>query len=152
MFIQHLEPLSYIQILLPLVLLRFWCLLQSHTTIYTIIIILKQVVRGISAIEGTTNNEIVIKISPKPLLSLTWNTEVRIQPICYSNLLGISSTARVPFLRQRCKTKWFVDNCTVLLQTRNSTRREAGDEWRSIHRFVCFLEFEYVIVTFAQSK
>ena len=84
MFIQHLESLRYIQVLLTLILLRVCYLSESHK----MIVILKQVVRGISAIEGTTNNEIVIKISPKPLLSLTWNTEVRIQLICYSNLSG----------------------------------------------------------------
>ena len=89
----------------------------------------------------------VIKISSKSLHLILPGTQrsglnQSVTQISWEN----SSTARVPFLRQRCKTKWFVDNCTVLLQTRNSTRPEAGDEWRSIHRFVCFLEFEYVIV------
>ena len=89
----------------------------------------------------------VIKISSKSLHLILPGTQrsglnQSVTQISWEN----SSTARVPFLRQRCKTKWFVDNCTVLLKTRNSTRREAGDEWRSIHRFVCFLEFEYVIV------
>ena len=49
---------------------------------------LKQVVWDISAIEGTTNNDCHQNIFQTAALSLTWNTEVRIQPICYSNPLG----------------------------------------------------------------
>ena len=48
---------------------------------------LKQVVWEISAIEGTTNNDCHQNIFQTAALSLTWNTEVRIQPICYSNRL-----------------------------------------------------------------
>ena len=88
MFIQHLEPLRFIQILLTLILLRFLYLSESHTTVCTMIVILKQVVWGISAIEGTTNNDCHQNIFQTVALSLTWNTEVRIQPICYSNSLG----------------------------------------------------------------
>ena len=66
MFIQHPEPLRYLQTRLRLILLRFWYLLELHTTVYTMIDILKQVVRGISAIEGTANTT-VIKISSKLL-------------------------------------------------------------------------------------
>ena len=51
MFIQHLESLRYIQVLLTLILLRVCYLSESHT----MIVILKQVVQGIS--EGTTNND-----------------------------------------------------------------------------------------------
>ena len=57
MFIQHPGPLSYIQILLTLVLLRFCYLTESHTTMYTMIVVLKQVARDISVIEGTANND-----------------------------------------------------------------------------------------------
>ena len=57
MFIEHPGPLRYIQILLTLILPRFWYLSESHTTLYTMIVILKQVVRGISAIEVTANND-----------------------------------------------------------------------------------------------
>ena len=85
MFIQHLR---FIQILLTLILLRFRYLSESHTTVYTMIVILKQVLWGISAIEGTTNNDCHKNIFQTAALSLTWNTEVRIQPICYSNRLG----------------------------------------------------------------
>ena len=88
MFIQHLEPLRFIQILLTLILLRFRYLSKSHTTVCTMIVILKQVVWGISAIEGTINNDCHQNIFQTAALSLTWNTEVRIQPICYSNPLG----------------------------------------------------------------
>ena len=56
MFIQHPEPLRYLQTRLRLILLRFWYLLELDTTVYTMIDILKQVVRGIPAIEGTANN------------------------------------------------------------------------------------------------
>ena len=43
--------------------------------------ILKQVVRGISGIEGTANNDCHQNIFETAALSLTCNTEVRIQPI-----------------------------------------------------------------------
>ena len=57
MFIEHPGPLRYIQILLTLILLRFWYLSESHTTLYMMVVTLKQVVRGISAIEVTANND-----------------------------------------------------------------------------------------------
>ena len=57
MFMEHPGPLRYIQILLTSILLRFWYLSESHTTLYTMVVILKQVVRGISAIEVTANND-----------------------------------------------------------------------------------------------
>ena len=83
-------------------------------------------------------------------LSLTWNTEVRIQPIRNSKFLGkFTHSLSFFFSRLRRKTKWFVGNCRALLQSRNSTSREAVDEWPSIDCFLLFLEFKYVIVTLA---
>ena len=57
--IQHPEPLRYLPTRLKLnqILLRFWYLLELHTTVYTMIDILQQVFRGISANNGNVNND-----------------------------------------------------------------------------------------------